>query len=87
MAEDINSGEARTRVTFQLSDRRKMELNRIAYDLSEPGDSVSQSELVREAVEDLIEKYADDPTTVDPRARGSYGGQPLIELETDEGAA
>ncbi|TKX86222.1 hypothetical protein EXE43_09640 [Halorubrum sp. SS5] len=93
MAQASNSSEKRSRITVGLSDRRKQEINRIAYDQSTPNSDVKPSEVVREAIQDYIEKYSEDPTTIDPRNRGCYGGEPLIEIEdndnaeTDEGAA
>lgn len=84
MAQANASGNSRTRVNVQLTDRRKMELNRIAYQLSEPGDTVTVSEIIREAVEDYVEKFDTDPDRCAPRERGGFGG---VELEIDEGAA
>ena len=84
MAQATGSGDSRTRVNVQVSDRRKMELNRIAYQLSEPGDPVTVSELIREAVEDYVEKFDTDPNRCSPRERGGFGG---VEIEVEDGAA
>ena len=64
-----------------------MELNQIAYEMSKPGDSVTPSEIAREAIEDYVRKYAKDPDTCDPRQRGAFGGEELVEIEVDDGAA
>ena len=87
MAQANQGGQSRTRLNVQLSDLRKMELNRIAYELSEPGDSVTPSEVAREAIEDYVQKYAEDPDTCDPRQRGAFGGEQFVEVEVDDGAA
>ena len=87
MAQANQSSQSRTRLNVQVSDRRKMELNRIAYQLSEPGDTVTPSEIVREAIEDYVQKFAEDPDRCDPRGRGSFGGEQFVEVEVDDGAA
>ena len=87
MASNSQPGQSKTRMSVQVSDRRKMELNRIAYQLSEPGDNVTPSEIVREAIEDYVAKFAENPDSCDPRRRGSFGGEEFVELEIDEGAA
>ena len=87
MEQANQSGQSRTRLNVQVSDRRKMELNRIAYQLSEPGDNVTPSEIVREAIEDYVAKFAEDPSRCDPRSRGSFGGEEFVEIDVDEGAA
>jgi hypothetical protein len=61
-----------------------MELNRIAHELSEPGDQVTPSDLIREAAELYVEQFNTDPSGCDPRERGGYGG---VKLEVDDGAA
>ncbi|TKX79536.1 hypothetical protein EXE53_15335 [Halorubrum sp. SD626R] len=87
MAQANQGGQSRTRLNVQVSDRRKMELNRIAYQLSEPGDNVTPSEIVREAIEDYVQKFAENPDHCDPRGRGSFGGEQFVEVEVDDGAA
>ena len=75
---------SKSRVSAQIADRRKMELNQIAYQLSEPGDPVNVSQLIREAIELYIEQFDTNPDRCNPRERGGFGG---VELEIDEGAA
>lgn len=41
---------------------QKDELERIAYERSSPGDRVYRSQLVREAIEDYIQKWDRDDT-------------------------
>ncbi|MUW13912.1 hypothetical protein GJ633_03990 [Halorubrum sp. CBA1125] len=87
MAQANQGSQSRTRLNVQLSDLRKMELNRIAYELSEPGDPVTPSEVAREAIEDYVQKFAEDPNRCDPRGRGTFGGEQFLEIDVDEGTA
>ena len=87
MAQANQGSQSKTRVNVQVSDRRKMEVNQIAYQLSEPGDHVTPSEVVREAIDLYVEQFAKDPSQFDPRNRGSLGGESFVEIEVDEGAA
>lgn len=64
-----------------------MEVNQIAFDLSRPGDPVTPSEVVREAIDLYVEQFANDPSKCDPRSRGAIGGESFVEIEVDEGAA
>ncbi|WP_418283921.1 hypothetical protein [Halorubrum sp. DTA46] len=84
MAQANQNTGSKTRVTAQIADRRKMELNQIAYQLSEPGDPVNVSQLIREAIELYVQQFDTDPDACSPRERGGFGG---VEIELDEGAA
>lgn len=79
-----NSDDTTTRVTVAVSDSMKSSLNDIAYELSEPGDRVTSSEVVREAIADYVEKFETQPADCCPRQRGDING---AEIEIDEGAA
>jgi len=65
--------ETGTRMTVMVSDARKHRLNEIAHEQSEPSDRVTASDVVREAIQDYVERYADDPAACDPRRRGCIG--------------
>lgn len=84
MAQANANTDSKTRVTAQISDRRKMELNQIAYQLSEPGDPVTVSQIIREAIELYAQQFDNDPSDCDPRERGGFGG---VEIEVENGAA
>jgi len=59
-----------SQLTFRLSDRSKQRLNEIAYEKSEPGDTVKASHVVREAVQNYIQQYDRDPDACDPATHG-----------------
>lgn len=79
-----------TRVSVQISDRLKSQLNDIAYEKSRPGEVVNASHVIREALIDYVERYCSDPEACSPRERGAPRSTPDVEdsaLETNEGAA
>ena len=67
-----------TQLTFRLSDRSKQRLNEIAYEKSEPVNTVKASHVVREAVQNYIQQYDLDPAACDPQANGG------LELNLEE---
>jgi len=73
MSTDQPPDGQRTSVSAQIDDATKQRLNRIAYELSEPGSQVSVSQLIREAVTDYVERYETDPDRCNPQERGDYG--------------
>jgi predicted DNA-binding protein len=65
--------ETGTRISVMVSDARKRRLNEIAWQESEPSDRVTASDVVREAIEDYVDKYESDPEACDPQERGCIG--------------
>jgi hypothetical protein len=58
-----------TQVTVKISDAKKHRLNEIAFEQSAPGERVTASDVVREAINDYLDRY--DPEKMDPHQRGS----------------
>lgn len=59
------------KVEFRLPKIERDELDKIAYEESEPGDRVSRSDVLREASRQLIESYENDENGVDPQENGN----------------
>ena len=64
------TGSSRTCVTTKFSDAEKQEINNVAYALSTPHETVTASDVIREAVRDYLDKYDKDPEACCPRERG-----------------
>jgi len=71
----------RSPVSLKIEDATKQRLNKIAYELSDPGSQVTVSHVIREAVNDYIEQYEDDPERCAPGERGSLGSDDSTEAE------
>jgi len=84
MANKNARSATRPRVTVVLSDQRRDQLEKIAYELSEPGDSVTTSELLREAMEDYVAKFEANPESCSPRKRGKLANK---ENRPEDGVA
>lgn len=69
-----DAGDSRTTVTTKFTDKEKQRINEIAYELSEPGDTVDAAQVVREAVRDYIKKFEKEPEDCCPRERGNIDG-------------
>ena len=77
----------RKRLVVVVQDDVDNELDQIAHEESNPGHLVNKSELIREAIHDLIEDYRRDERTLHPHERGQVEGHELQEINVDEGAA
>lgn len=91
MPQNMPPDDATTsRVSVQISDRLKSQMNKIAYEQSQPNDMVKPSHVMREALNDYVERYCSDPEACNPRERGAPRSTPNVDdsrLELDEGAA
>ena len=68
--------------TVRLNERQSFRLEEIAVSKIEAGNRVTKSDVIREAINDYIEKFENSPQDCDPIERGS-----LKAIELDEGAA
>lgn len=82
MARSQQTG-TRSRVTVMVSDRTKARLNEVAYEQSTPNERVDTAEIVREAIQDYLQKYESDPESCAPLERG---GIDCGVTDSDEGA-
>ncbi|MFB6103338.1 MAG: hypothetical protein ABEJ73_12350 [Haloplanus sp.] len=60
-----------TQVTVKISDAKKQRLNEIAFELSEPGERVTASDVIRESINDYLDKFEQRPAECTPRERGA----------------
>lgn len=49
----------------------KREVNRVAYEQSDPTQRIEPSDIVREAIRDYIERFDSDPSSCNPARRGA----------------
>jgi hypothetical protein len=81
MAQPTATDQQRSKVSAMVDDKTKEELNNIAYQKSEPGQTVGVSDIMREAFQLYINEFYKNPDSCDPAERGG------VELEIEEGAA
>lgn len=74
-----NPTTSHSKVEFQLPDREIEKLDEIAYEQSDPETRVTRSDVLREAVRDLVGKYESEDGEVSPETKG--------KLNPEEGEA
>ena len=72
MPEERTNGQ-RTMISALVDDATKQRLNEVAFEKSEPGSQVKVSQVIREALNDYLDSYENDPDGCDPVSRGSIG--------------
>ena len=65
-----DTGSSKTVVTVKFTDQEKQRINQIAYELSEPGNNVTASDVLREAARDYMDKFDAQPDDCCPGDRG-----------------
>jgi len=72
----------KSHVSADIPDSLKMRLNEISIELSEPGERVNISDLLREAIRDYVENYDENPEKCQPLERGALRTKNEEEVES-----
>jgi len=67
------------KVEFKGSKALKDELDRVAYEQSEPGDTLTRSDVLRAAARKYIDLHDADPEQVVPSSEGSLSDGEVID--------
>lgn len=67
-----------------VTDSTKQKVNRIAYELSSPNETVTPSDVLREAINDYLEKFEVDRENCVPRDRGRIESLPFEVEEVEQ---
>jgi len=59
------------KVEFKAPESLRDSLDRVAYEQSSPGNTISRSDVLREAARDYVRKHDREPSNLHPRERGS----------------
>lgn len=66
-----NPSTQHEKVEFQASKALRKELDRVAYEQSSPEETVTRSDVLREAARHYVDLHDDDPGQLSPMSRGS----------------
>jgi metal-responsive CopG/Arc/MetJ family transcriptional regulator len=59
------------KLEFKAPKALRDELDRVAYEQSEPGNTVSRSDVLREAARRYVVMHDEDPAQISPKSRGA----------------
>jgi len=70
-----NPSTTHVKIEAQVAEALRDELDRVAYEQSEPGEQLNRADVIREASRELIDRHDRNPEDVRAFERGSIDGE------------